>query len=448
MACALLSLALLGALVRYALPTGDDFCYASLRPSDALPYVARMYLTQTGRWSYTAIETFLAVAIPDIVRAYPWVLAALLAIRIPCAYAFARAILHPGLTRLQCFAAAASFCLFYWCAMPSLGDSLYWMTGALNYELAASGLLLFLAVLWRGPLTGPRAAALSLAAILLAGMHEVVTLVLLALVAAGCALAFLRRSPGRRWWLLLLAATTAGALIVFLAPGNYARAHDTSDSAGLLRVFTRAAYITFGRAAQWIFDLPLLLAAFAALASPSLQLKPAWTGPYWRTRFMLAAAVGGASIAAGFLIASGATGGVTPGRLLNWQYLVFLAALLAMLLLLKPAIRFPAWVSPWATAAAFVAMAAIGNPRLAAIDLAQRVPQWSHARRQALSTLASRGVFPALPQAPHMYFNFDVGSNPAAYPNVCTARYYRLPSVVGPGRGDANGAAFSGRLFH
>ena len=37
--------------------------------------------------------------------------------------------------------------------MPSLGDSLYWMTGAFAYELAASGVMLFLAALWRSRLT-------------------------------------------------------------------------------------------------------------------------------------------------------------------------------------------------------------------------------------------------------------------------------------------------------
>jgi hypothetical protein len=418
-----------------------------MRLRDVWPFVTQVYLGQGGRWSYTAIEGFTVAAIPDIVRAYPWILAALMAIRILCAYAFARSVLHPGLSRLQSFAAASFFCLLYWCAMPSLGDSLFWMTGALNYELAASGVLLFLAVLWRGPLTAPRTAALSLGAILLTGMHEVAALTLLAVVAAGYLLAHLRRSPDRRWWLLLLAVTSAGMLIVFLAPGNFARAHQISDSPSMTRVLTRAAYISFGRTAQWTLDAVLLLAMLAAVASTSLQLKPEWTGRYWRTRLVLIAIVGGGSIVAGFLIASWASGGVTPGRLLNWQYLVFLATLLAILLLLKPAISLPSWAAPFSAAAAFLVMLALGNPRLAAIDLAKRVPQWSQAKREALATLASRGVFPQLPEPPHMYFDFDVGSNPADHPNVCTARYYGLPSLTGPRPGNADGAAFSGRLF-
>ena len=218
-----------------------------------------------------------------------------------------------------------------------------------------------------------------------------------------------------------------------------------------------AASVMLGRIPRWAIDPPLLLACLVVLADPCLRLKPEWTSPGRKRRLLLTAAAGSFSILIGFLIPAWANGGLMPGRLLNWLYLVFLSTLLAILLLLKPAWNLaawnpeelPRWVRSAALAAMFVAMAALGNPRLAASDLAVRVPRWSAAKLEALRSLA-RGseVFPQLPGYPHMYFDYDVNTNPADHPNVCVARYYRLRSVTSPRPpASPNGAALSGRLF-
>ena len=385
-AAAAASLVALGALVYFALPTGDDFCYASMHLRDVWPFVAHVYRQQGGRWSTTAIEGLSVAAIPDIVRGYPAVLAALLALRVACCYALARAVLDSGLGRMRCFAVAASFCLLDWCAMPSLGDSLFWMTGAFFYELPASGMLLFLAALWRGPLTGWRTAGLGVGAILLTGAHEVAALTLLAVVLAGAALGFLERASDRRWWYALLAVTAAGVLVAMLAPGNFVRAGQLGESHSVWRTLALTGSLLLGRMARWAIDLPLLLAAGSVLLDPGLRFKPEWTESGRVRRLAATAAAGGFSLSTGFLISAWAADGVMPGRLLNWLYLVFLATVFASLALRKPGwnLTAPRWALPVALTGTFVAMLAAGNPRLAAEDLASRVPQWSAAKLAAL----------------------------------------------------------------
>ena len=356
----LASVALLGALVWFALPTGDDFCYAAMRLGDVWPFVVHVYLQQGGRWSTTLAEALTAAAIPNMVRAYPFLLAGFLVIRLASAYALARCVLNPGVGRARCAIIAASFCLLYWCAMPSIGDSMFWMTGAFFYELPASGMLLFLAGLLRGPLTSARTFMLSVAAILLTGAHEVAAFAVVLIVTGGCALAMRRRSAERGLWLRLLGASLVGLAIALAAPGNFVRARHIGEAQGAVQTLLLTGSLALGRVPRWILDPPLLLAALAVLLDPRLRLKSEWTGEGRSGNLSAVLFAAAGSILIGFLIPAWASDGLMPGRLLNWQYLVMLTGWLGMLLLLKPAVNAARWMQPAAAASAFLGDVADG----------------------------------------------------------------------------------------
>lgn len=449
-ACAAASVAVLGARVWFAQPLGDDFIMAAHARQGVVADVVRAYGANTGRWLTRGLRLWVAGQI-DLFRDYSVILAGLLVLRFAAAYALARSVLAAPLSRLRCAIYAGCFCLLYWCAMPATGDSLFWLNGAIEYELAATGLLVLLAGLWSKPLTGVRAAAIGAGAILLAGMHELIGLTLCLVTAAGWFLVHRERRP-RRWWLMLGCAAVAGLLLVVLAPGNFVR----REEMGVAPEPLRAAVLTAGHLAawvpRWLLDAQVLLAAFAVIADPHLRLREELRKPALRA---MIPALGAMSLAAGFGALSWATNGVVPGRVLDWLFFVFLLTVVASVLLVKPEAP-PAWAGlrgrSLLLAAFFLSLFAAGNPWLGAADLALRVPKWATARRTALMALKPQSgqdaTLPPLPEFPQLYFDFDVCDHREDGVNRKAAAYFGVRSLSGGRpRREPRGAALSGRTY-
>ena len=210
----------------------------------------------------------------DLVRDYAAVLAVLLLLRLVGAYILARAVLHPDLGRRRIALAASSFCLLYWCTLPATGDSMFWLNGAIEYELTATGMLVFLSLLWRRELTLSRSLGLAVGTVFLAGGHEVAGLSLVAVVAAGCALAWNDRRSDLHWWLLLVVAALAGLLVVLLAPGNFVRADRLAVPRSVPRSLAATAINILAWTPRWLLDGPVLLAASVLVLDPTLSGCP------------------------------------------------------------------------------------------------------------------------------------------------------------------------------
>jgi uncharacterized protein DUF6056 len=458
LASAVASVAVLGALLYYAQPTGDDFCNAG-SSGDLWTRVARYYSHATGRWAAIGVN-LLVVGWMNLFRDYAGVLGGLCLLRLPAAYALTRTVVAADVPRKRCWLIAGSFCLLCWCAMPSIGDSMFWLAGAIFYELNATVMMLFLAALWSKELTLLRTCGLTAAAIILTGWHEIAGCALLVVVLAGCALRFQDRRRDRGWWVVLAAAAAGGLLLAALSPGNLARAQ--MHSAGPFRSIAVGGIHLVDWTLRWWMDAPVLLACGVLLLDPNLRLREEWTGWARARRRAVVPAAGGLTLVIGFFAAGWGLNGALPGRLLNWLYLVFLMTLFGTLLAWKPAwkwtARAPAGILRMARSLAlagmFVAMWAAGNPWLGAADLASRVPRWSAARLEALKRLQSGGgsggaaVVTALHPTPHMYFDYDIVTDVTDYPNRCVAHYYGWQSVAGQDPGESpRGAALSGRSF-
>jgi hypothetical protein len=451
---AVISLAILAALVYFAQPMGDDFRWA--RPQPLWPEAVRQYHKSGGRWMTGILVNVITPSI-DLVRGYSTALALLLILRLLAAYALTRAVLDPQIGGLRCAMVSTTFCILYWSAMPAVGDSLFWLNGAIYYELTATGVMFFLAFLLSRRLDAVRTGVLAIGAVGLTGSHEIAAVFLTAAILGGLLLRFRDRSPDWPWWAALLVAAAGGTAVAVFAPGNFVRAAQIGGTHRLAAAGSTAALNMLTWIPRWALDAPVVLALCVLLIDPAIRLRPDWTPPGRHLRLVLAG-IPAIALLAGFFIPGWGTGGLMAGRLLNWLYLLFLAALLVHLLLWKATRQTGIAVSGNLRSAArvlfFGAMLVAGNFRLGAFDLALRIPRWAASRRAALAGLEARhrdggsATFPELPPYPHVYFDYDVTSNPEAYPNRSVARYYGLQSVTGPGAPVwPDGAALSGRTF-
>jgi len=195
---AVVSVAVLGALIYYTQPMGDDFC-AARGGGSIWERVLRYYSRVTGRLAAIGVDLVIARS-TNLFRDYAAVLAGLCVLRLAATYSMVRTVMAADVSRGRCWMLAASFSLLYWCAMPSIGDSMFWLSGAVFYELTGTGVMLFLAALWSRELTLLRTCGLAAGAIVLTGFHELAGCALLAIVLSGCGLAFRNCGRDRAWW--------------------------------------------------------------------------------------------------------------------------------------------------------------------------------------------------------------------------------------------------------
>ena len=445
------SASVLAALIYFAPPMGDDFCHRFTGLADGWNEIARAYFRVTGRWATTAVHTLVIGSI-DLFRGYSSVLAALLALRFGAVLLALRTVLHAETSTRRCAVFAGTFCLFYWSAMPSVGDSLFWLNGALELEFCGTVFLLVTSLLLRPRITFWSGLVTAILVVFLTGLQELAAVAVCVVLAGGCYLAFREKRPEFRIWLALLALAVFGLLVVIGAPGNYVRAarHGTKwnlPSAVAITGLHLAAWLP-----RWLLDAPVLLMGLLAVVEARMRLREDWNRTTVRYGVL---AIWLAVMASGFFLPSMALNGLLPGRVLNWLYFLFVTGLFVNLLLWKahwgpvevPRLRSAVLVC------AFASVLFAGNAWLGAVDLAIRVRPWHAARSAALAGLQngvpdSAAELPILPPTPQMYFDYDAAQDSSEYPNRCLARYFGLRSVLGanPGKGP-RGAALSGRIY-
>jgi hypothetical protein len=164
--------------------------------------------------------------------------------------------------------------------MPAPQESVFWVTGAIEYQLAfTSGLLLFIGLL-RAPDCRGVNLLLAIATIVVCGEHE---LVAAAVVAAMAGTVWLRRHEGlatRRYgW--LTAAAGVGLLLTAVAPGNSLRAKQQLPAAYSEGI--HAALSEFIRLIPQFLSDPRILAAcalwvlFVAKRTTPVRLDGRWS---------------------------------------------------------------------------------------------------------------------------------------------------------------------------
>jgi hypothetical protein len=431
----------------YAHPQADDlFMTAQLNAGGLMKFVKDDFTVCGGRWAYYLLDGA-CLAIGEPINDYPWrLLAATLAL-IPGYYALWRMLLGREPKRKTILALALSVLALSWTSVPSPGETTYWFAGSL-YQWSISFLIL---IVWgvscaRGGIFGVIAAAGLITPTLFAtGAHEMASAMACCVMLAGTCAAFIKKTPNRLAWMIVFMATIAGTMILFRAPGNFARA----ASFPLARQPLHACSLFLKQSAfyltQWIFDPRLLAGTAAFLLNPYIgRLRPAWIDwKYAKIKWVMPLAWAG-FMGAWFGIPSWITGYELPTRVVVGAHTTFLVGWICCLF---------AWTrrpeSEWsltghtrvvAERAAIIifsaAMLFTGNFPIGVKDLFARAPKWSesmHARydaiRQAKLDGESELIFSPASEMPHLFSQQDSRADKTFYINVHNATFWKLKSI-------------------
>src|SRR6185503_11639454 len=179
---------------------------------------------------------------------------------------------------------------------------------------------------------GWKAAAVVLP-VFVAGLHELVALMLTVVLVAGAFGAQRLRLPLRRLWWWSIAAALAGCAASLAAPGNAARGEDFPEGGDLLLTLRTVSWDCLHAARDWVLEPRLLCASLFLWLSPTFRgLRPRWLERDVRWTPVVGFA-GAAAVAIGLAGPRWATGTWQPPRMLAADYVLFFHAWFALLFL-------------------------------------------------------------------------------------------------------------------
>jgi uncharacterized protein DUF6056 len=441
------------ALIGFAQPVADDFGRATI--DDVPRYVLdEAYLRWSGRWAGVGLEALLFSRLP-LLSVYPFLLWALHALHFVALLAAWRALVgRAGSWPTSLGLALGSFA-FLLAGYPGLGQSVFWATGAIEYQLPVSlALVLIAALLAAGRSNGSPgrnlAAALGLGVLgfLVTGTHEVVALMVMGVLVVGVALAVIEGRPRLHLWLIVLVFVTFGTAVNLLAPGNAVRAatdfpHGRSLGTAIFSLIQLLIQI-----ARWCLDVKLL--AGSALLALMLTAEPRAMpegGGGRRLRAWVIPLGGGAVLLGACAAVAVATGSMGPARLRNLLFMALATAWVVSLHAIvtaaprlahrwaHPALRLGRGVAALLFAASL--LVSMNNVNVVQ-DLLLRAPAWraAIAERYAIVRAAARRdggaadvVVRPIARLETFKHDYDVGPDPDYWTNRSFARFFGVRSV-------------------
>jgi len=270
-------------LVFFASPALDDYCKAALS-YDAVrqPGVLAITWVYYMKWTPRTVTVFLqslAMSSVNLIYGYGWLLLCVISINVAALWYFFYTVF-----RLKHKTALVVAGIFYaaWVASTTQPvEAIYWLTGATEYNLSLSALLVLVSLLYR-PRNSPwyygAVAALSLA---IPAMHEIAGTFLCMVLLTGTLIARRKKVAALQLY-VSLGLTLLSQAIMMLAPGIAVRAafeHRTLwDLSHLPRLVAHAFYHGIG----WMGYPAVLVAAgciFLLVQDQQLwetQLLPPW----------------------------------------------------------------------------------------------------------------------------------------------------------------------------
>jgi hypothetical protein len=145
----LLVAAMAGRVLSYAYPTGDDLCRAArVSRLGVLASIAYEYQNWSGRWLGNGLE-YVIFAIPSFPKYYGLMLALISAVYAVALLVLVGSVWEGGSRRAGRWLVPLGLLTLYWVGLSSLKDTVYWMTGAMEYQLSMAMALFVVAMLLR-----------------------------------------------------------------------------------------------------------------------------------------------------------------------------------------------------------------------------------------------------------------------------------------------------------
>jgi hypothetical protein len=452
----------------FAVPVWDDLIRAT-RPLEVgwWGYVIDfVYKHWQGRWASCGLECIVLPRV-NISRYYGLLIGAVALINSTAVYLICRWLTPNASRKATAFMTAALLALL-WTGMPSVGETVYWFTGAVEnamvYALAAFVVLALLQsssplkpVLRDPEEPDPGAkesrssaylrdrlvirilviALLALAAICISGFHELYGLMFCLTLALGTLAAFSDPKADRVAWITVTIAASAGLLVVILAPGNSARFE--TDGGPHARKFFYDLQVALAQVRhyvpRWIIDPKMLAVSVWVLVDPMVRMRDRRDHFPWRWMIPLAWLV---MLAAGFFAPSWAFGNAMPPRTLSGVYILFVFGWLGSLYLWAPTILprltpSTQLVNAIAVLVLSVSLFLPGSAYASAHDLYHRIIPWHIAteRRYALLRKAegTDALVLPLPTRPWVLLDGEIENDPGDYRNWSTVSFFHLRSI-------------------
>jgi hypothetical protein len=412
------------------------------------------YANWTGRWAGQAIY---ALTFPHIgITSFSYNLLITLSAPLWFAvfYCFLHILFRRSLDWKEKALFAALLTTIYWVGMPAVGETWYWLTGSVEYQLPfllmAISLLALTSEWVTGRLLGPKLGAVALScvlALLITGLNELVGLLLLGCLAVAAFLAFSRkRLDLAAIYGVVLLVVIGGILFNLGAPGNAIRIAEDFPNGSNPKFAVRALVDPDTSPIRWLGDARLLcLSALLITSTRFLRLRPEWTS--WKlplpgplsSMAVMTPLIGLAAVLAAMFTVSFAQGTEPPARVTN---LIYAALIVGWIAALVPIGRVAGSDSetPGTLLRGINTGAALLLPALlviapttlrAAADLPAIATQWRpqlDARYREIAQRVATGerdltVSPILVD-PKSYFWDDIGPRAEDWKNQCMAEFH------------------------
>jgi len=434
------------ALMFCAAPVGDDFPKAAVAPPNADGYRCPGHVssfavawaqyanidngrmiqggTGSGRWLSSLLET-IVMSKSGLSTSYGWLLLLVMLTNVAALSYFFRSVLRVPRTRALL---AASVLYAVWLAsLNDLTENVFWLTGALEYQLSISAMLALAGLFCKSRHTVTSYVLLAVLAIAIPAQHEIAGSFLVACLLAGIVAALVLKLPIRPWLLSFgLAALSFAAIMLSPAMISKLGRHST-----LLYAFAVKGCI------HWVLNPPFLL---AAICIPLLLWTSEDTGSeYQPPRWLAVVGIGAICV---LLVEYAGLGMVIHrARIDGWFQFVFLVLLVSVILVGVPEaskIR----ISTGTRIAIFllfgVSLLSSGNFHQAERDVRGPARSW---HRSSIARLAERGrslQCDPLPPKPILFRESGLSKNPGCWVNQCLAAYLGADSVALKGPSENN----------
>lgn len=443
----------------YAVAMADDYCRAGLPANlDWLARVKQLYMEWSGRWAVHSLYvlTFPKIAITSI--SYSLLLLFSGPIWFLIFYITAHILFGNAMRSGEKAFLALILTVVFWASMPGPGETWYWLTGSIEYQIPFLLMGCCLLILTASVNSSSYIKVIScvgavILAALVTGFNELIGLLLLGFLSIGIMLSlFWRRLDAALGFTIVLGFTVVGLAVNLLAPGTAVHAAVSTNPYNFITAI-RLVFLEPGQAPlPWLGQPAILWLTVLVLTSPGfLSRLPTWVRtqftpivPFW---LVLVPFIGLAAVHLTLLAADYAQGVDAPARILNIAYAVFLIGWFASLIPLgrlssehavpdqslgKALHLVAAVMLPLSIILGTNVMSGLSSLRKTVREFAPAVAARQVLMRAATENNAHQGdpigVSP-ITSNPKLFFWSDVTEDPEDWRNECFARYYRVRAV-------------------
>jgi hypothetical protein len=436
------------ALMFLAAPAADDFARAILAPPNSTGFTCvrqtqilaaawDQYATAggAGRW-LTGFLQLLAMHTFGLSSSYGWLLLLVMLTNVAALSYFFSSLARVPHTRAVL--AAGVFYAVWLASFPTPGDNIFWLTGAMEYQLSLTAMLILAGLLCTSGDTIRRYLVLAVLAVAVPAQHEIAGAFLVVCLLAGVVVARVLHLPSRQW-LVCLALAVLSLAVIMLSPAmafKFAVGHGHS-TVGYLTQILPYAKRTVGHVIRWVLNPPVLL---GALCVPLLLWADDGPENEYRPPRLIALAGTGALCV---LLGEFAQGEMVtfsysfPSRVVGWFQFVFLLLFICVVLTGVPEIskmRLSAGSRIGIYALFAASLLTSETFRLATRDVLGPARSWHRSNMIRLMEKGSVLQFDALPPKPDMFQETGLSKDPKCWVNQCMAVYLgaNVVSLKGP----------------